>query len=195
MPRPCRYAPAGFTFHVINRGVERRQLFFEDGDYNRFLGLMRAGKDHAPVKVYSFCTMRNHFHAMIEPETDTALSEYMHWVTGTFASDLRIRTHTRGLGHVFQQRFWSCPIEDMKHFFVVWRYVEANARRAGLVDRAEDWRWGSLYSRRVGDTSLLDHPPYEMPKDWAALVNARMFQRELALARVRPRRGRPCTFQ
>ena len=40
--------------------------------------------------------------------------------------------YTKGL-------FMSFPIQDDDHFFVVTRYVERNAVRANLVDRAEDW--------------------------------------------------------
>jgi len=53
--------------------------------------------------------------------------------------------HTSGLGHICQQRYKSFPTQDDEHFFVVCRYVERNALRAGLVARVEDWRWGSLW--------------------------------------------------
>jgi putative transposase len=139
--------------------------------------------------------MPNHFHAVIEPETDDALSEYLHWVTGTYATAFREKTRTRGLGHVFQQRFWSCPLDGVDQFFTVLRYVEANARRAHLIDRAEAWRWGSLCSRWEGDGSILDATPYDLPDNWATVVNLPQFDRELAFARYRPKRGRPCTFE
>ncbi len=42
-------------------------------------------------------------------------------------------------------RFKSFPIQDDEHFLVVCRYVERNALWAGLVDRAEQWRWSSLF--------------------------------------------------
>ena len=50
-----------------------------------------------------------------------------------------------GEGHVYQGRFKSFPVQDDGHFHVLCRYVERNAQRAGLVGRAEDWRWGPLY--------------------------------------------------
>lgn len=48
-------------------------------------------------------------------------------------------------GHVYQQHYKSFPIQDNGHFFVVCRYVERNALRAGLVDRDEYWRWSSRW--------------------------------------------------
>jgi putative transposase len=194
MPRSRRMACAGAVFHVVNRGVERRKVFFTDRDYQRFVSLLRDGKERAPVKVFGFCVMPNHFHIMIEPETKEALGAYMHWVTGRYAAEFRMRTDTRGLGHVFQQRYWSRPCDGVDSFFIMLRYVEANAHRSALVTRAEDWQWGSLCARQKGDSSVLDESPFELPGCWAALVNRPQLDRELAFARFKPKRGRPCTF-
>ena len=56
-----------------------------------------------------------------------------------------MRYHTSGQGHVYKQRYKSFPIQDDDHFHVVYRYVERNALRACLVERAEAWKWGSLW--------------------------------------------------
>jgi putative transposase len=47
---------------------------------------------------------------------------------------------TLGSGHVNQGRFQSFPVQENEHFYHVLRYVERNARRANLVQHAEDWR-------------------------------------------------------
>ena len=36
------------------------------------------------------------------------------------------------------------PIQQDEHLLSVVRYVERNPLRAGLVERAQDWRWSSL---------------------------------------------------
>jgi putative transposase len=54
------------------------------------------------------------------------------------------------MGHVYQGRFKSFPIAADEHLLAVLRYVERNPLRAGLVTRAEEWRWGSLYRRTQG---------------------------------------------
>jgi putative transposase len=194
MPRSSRTASAGAIFHVVNRGVEKRKVFLDDHDYARFVTLLRDGKERASVKIFGFCLMPNHFHIIISPETDDALGQYMHWVTGKYAIEFRARTETRGHGHVFQWRYWSRGCDDVDAFFIMLRYVEANAQRATLVRRAEDWQWGSLWARRKADMSVIDEPPFELPSYWAALVNRPQFDRELAFARFKPKRGRPCTF-
>ena len=83
--------------------------------------------------------------------------------------------HTSGQGHVYQQRYKSFPIQDDAHFFVVCRYVERNALRAGLVSRAEDWRWGSLWRWRQSPepTRSCFHPgPYRVCRTgWSGLTH------------------------
>ena len=132
--------------------------------------LKRAKKEHA-VKVYGLCVMPNHFHALIRPEEDHALSAYLHWVQGCYARDLRSHTRTLGHGHVFQQRFWSGGLEDAHHFLTVLRYIEANPVAGHLVGRAEDWPWSSLTLRHQTDNQLLDALPIALPEGWSALVN------------------------
>ena len=81
---------------------------------------------------------------------------------------------TAGSGHVYQNRFKSFPCARDEHLLVLLRYVERNALRAGLVRRAEDWRWSSLWARLCGPPELRDvlcDWPIDVPRDWVELVN------------------------
>jgi putative transposase len=40
-------------------------------------------------------------------------------------------------------RFKNLPVQPDGHFLALCRYVERNPVSAGLVVRAQDWRWGS----------------------------------------------------
>jgi REP-associated tyrosine transposase len=93
-------------------------------------------------------------------------------VAGSYACNYRWRTNTVGHGHLFQRRFWDKPITSAEQFLTTLRYVEANALRAGLVSRAEDWPWCSLHERLTGNVSgLLSSSPIVLPSDWCEVVN------------------------
>jgi putative transposase len=188
-PRKPRHVVTGCAHHVINRGNERRRLFFQQSDYDRFLHLLTVGKSRFRVKVFGVNVMPNHFHGLIQPDSEGALSGYLQWVLGSYASDLRARTGTVGYGHVFQRRFWSDPIKDELHFVTVLRYVEANPLRAGLVPRAEAWPWSSAVLR-TELSPLLDPLPCPLPGDWIDLVNEHQSSEELAPIRWPNPRGR-----
>jgi putative transposase len=183
MPRKCRYAPTGVCSHVINRGNDKRKIFQKDRDYELFIELLIAAKKRAAVSVFGLCAMPNHFHLVVRPDVDGALSTYMQWATGSYAIDYRVRTDTVGHGHVFQRRFWNATASDARHFLAVMRYVEANPVRAALVQSAEEWKWSSMSLRRDASNGLLDEPPVALPEDWLAIVDAPQSGAELEILR------------
>ena len=63
----------------------------------------------------------------------------MQWLTMTHTQRWHAHRHNAGHGHLYQSRFKSFPIQADEHFLSVCRYVERNALRARLAERAEDW--------------------------------------------------------
>jgi putative transposase len=190
MPRKPRFAPPGCFFHVTNRGNDRQRIFFGDTDYRGFLSRLVFAKQRYPVMLHGLCLMPNHFHAIVQPREEGALSAYMQWVSGNYACDLRSFTGTTGDGHIFQGRFWNDRITHERHFLNVLRYVEANPHVSQLVDRAEDWPWSSL-QLRDSEPALLDPLPLRLPANWPALVNQSQPPDEVERIEKPMKRGRP----
>jgi putative transposase len=90
-------------------------------------------------------------------------------------------------------RTHSFPIQLDEHLLAVLRYVEANARRAKLVERAERWRWCSLWARRQGGQPAATlHPwPVDEPADWLSDVNRATPKDKVDAIRESIVRGRP----
>jgi putative transposase len=181
----------GQVVHAVNRGNDRRVIFADDERFRAFLQMLEDRKAQTGIRIYGYCLIPNHFHQILEPTEPDAVSAFLRQVCGSYAYDLRKVTGTLGLGHVFQRRFWSDPVNGERHFLNVLRYVEANALRAGLVPRAEDWRWGSLAARLNGDCRVLDPLPLALPENWIDLVNAPMPDHDLTTIRRPLRPGRP----
>jgi putative transposase len=117
----------------------------------------------------------------------------MQWLTMTHTQRYRAWHESAGQGHLYQGRFRSFPIQEDWHFLSVSRYVERNALRAGLVARAEEWRWSSLWRRERGGPPCdwLCDWPVDRPADWVARVNAPETAAELEAIRRCARRGQP----
>jgi putative transposase len=99
-----------------------------------------------------------------------------------------------GYGHVYQGRFKSFPVSTDEYFYQVVRYVERNARRANLVEKAELWRWSSLWRREFGtreDRRILSRWPLPCPRDWRQLVNRPQTEAEVEAIRRCVNRGQP----
>ena len=86
----------------------------------------------------------------------------------------------------------SLPAQDDPHLLIVCRYVERNALRAGLVQRAERWRWSSLWRREAGrDLGMLSPWPVDRPADWLDWVNEPQTDAEMEVLRRSVNRASP----
>ena len=181
-------------YHVLNRGNARATVFRKDGDFAAFERILSEGLDRYDVEMYAYQIMPNHWHFLLRPGQDGEMGRLLRWVTATHTMRYHAHYATSGQGHVYQGRFKSFPIQDDGHFLVACRYVERNALRAGLVDRAEDWRWGSLW-RRIQQTApepkLLSACPVRRPENWVAHVNKPLTEKEIQAVRLCANRGRP----
>lgn len=196
MPRKARVAPGGLVYHVLNRAAGRATLFRDDGDFAAFERVMLEAHRRVPgVRVLAYCVMSNHWHFAAWPTADGDLSAFFRWLANTHAVRWRAARRTVGLGPVYQGRFKSFPVQTDEHLLTACRYVERNPLTAGLVRRAQDWRWSSLWARAHGGDDLRamlhDAWPAPRPADWTRLVNAPITRRELARLEASAARGRP----
>jgi len=194
MPRTARIAPGGLVYHVLNRAVARLPLFRKEADYAAFERVLLKAYDLHPTRILAWCLMRNHWHFVIWPRHDGELTAFMSWLAHTHVMRWHVAHGTVGHGPLYQGRFKSFPVQRDAHFLTLCRYVERNALTAGVVERAEDWRWSSLWGRRHGDAplkALLSDWPVQRPRNWLRVVNRPMSAKEhekiqTCLARNRP---------
>jgi len=202
MGRPPRIDVGGYAYHVLNRAAGRRRIFAKDADYAAFERVLAEAVERAAgdVELLAYCVMGNHWHLVVRTTRDGALSPFMKWLTLTHTQRYQVAHDSVGDGPVYQGRFKSFLIEQDRHFLTVARYVERNAARAGLVERAEDWRWGSLWRWRQSDPPSDDAPalrlsrwpiPGGRPKQWLRTVNTPLNENELAAMRRCAHRSTP----
>ena len=194
MPRIARRAPKGWIYHALNRAVARLPLFQKEADYEAFERVIGEAHERFPIEIFSYCVMPNHWHFVLRPTKEGQLTGFLRCVAHTHTMRWHAHHHTAGTGHLYQGRFKAFPVEDDEHFYTVMRYVERNALRAGLVARAEDWQWSSLWRREFGSVEsrrLLAGWPIAKPRDWTDRVNAPQTEAELDAVRRAVRRNSP----
>jgi putative transposase len=194
MPRPSRADEAGSLYHALNRGNARAAIFRKEADYQAFERILAQGLERYNVHLLAFQLMPNHWHFVLRPNRAGEMSRFLRWVTATHTMRYHAHYHSSGEGHVYQGRFKSFPIQADEHFLAVCRYVERNALRAQLVERAEAWRWGSLWrwlQKPEPDPPLLSAWPMPRLPGWVERVNEPLAQRELAAIRQSAQRGSP----
>ncbi len=195
MGRPYRTALGGYVYHMLNRANGRLPIFQKDGDYAAFERILAEALEHVSgMRLLAYCLMPNHWHLVVWPRHDGELSDFGHWLTLTHTQRWHAHYHDVGTGHLYQGRFKSFPVCEDDHLFQVCRYVERNALRAGLVARAEAWRWGSLWQRGLRsrpDKWILSDWPLAIPVHWVKEVNQPQTEAELEALRRSVQRGQP----
>jgi putative transposase len=109
--------------HLTQRGNERRDLFFTASDRQADLRLLRKYAELYCVEILGYCLMTNHVHLVAIPAAAGSLARLMRAVQMRY-SQYRHALEA-GSGHVWQGRYYSCPVEPAC-FAAVMRYVELN---------------------------------------------------------------------
>jgi REP element-mobilizing transposase RayT len=131
MPRGPRIDAPGAIHHVTFRGIERRAIFADDLDREALLTRLDRLAILIWFRVFAWVLMPNHVHLVIQTKFG-ALPQFMARLCTSYALHFN-RRHGRA-GHVFQNRYWSRPIEDEPD--VVVAYVHRNPLRGGLATDA-----------------------------------------------------------
>ena len=141
MARKERYQEAGH-YHIINRGVEQRNVYLEPEDYKFFLDLLvKLSKDYEII-IHSFCLMTNHYHILLETK-QTNLSKAIQFINDKYSKYFN-KKYSR-FGHLWQGRFKSYPLYDDAHFWIVVKYIERNPIKAGMVEDITFYKYQSFF--------------------------------------------------
>lgn len=162
----------GETYHIFNRGIDRRVTF---GDSNEFLRayesmkfyqsesppmrisqFLRIGPDFKQkalsmpkgdnlVTIYSYCFMPNHFHFVLRQELDNGVSRFV----GRFLNSYTryYNTKHKRVGGLFLDQFKNVLVQGDTQLLHLSRYVHLNPYSSGIVKNLEDlsdYKWSSL---------------------------------------------------
>lgn len=163
---PGRVTPlvAGEYYHIFNRGSEKRDIFTQPRDYQRFLKTFYyyhfLGKkpsfskfaksqlnsfepkpDKKLVDIISYCLMPNHFHFLIKQLKDSGISIFLSQLSNSYTK--YFNTKYRRIGPLFQGAFKAVHIETESQFVHLSRYIHLNPVVSGLTKRLDDYPWSS----------------------------------------------------
>lgn len=129
MPRQGRNIRNECWAHIIVRGINRENLFYDREDYNRFISTLKRLKDENELQIAAYCLMSNHVHILMCTGNET-YSKIMKKLLIRYAMYYNLKYDR--VGHVFQDRYRSEPVEDERHLLVVAGYIYRNPQKAGI---------------------------------------------------------------
>lgn len=140
MPRQARIKSITGIYHIMLRGIDKRDVFLENEDKIKFLESVEKAKEKGKFKVLGYCLMDNHIHLLLKEDEEIGTSVkritvgYVGWHNKKYE-----RT-----GHLFQNRYLSEPVNTEEYLMMVLRYIHLNPVRAKLTLSAKDYKWSSF---------------------------------------------------
>ncbi len=135
----------GEFYHIYNRGTDKRRVFLQNKDYERFiLGMKlfnslepinhfnrllaevspRPNRPEALVKIVAYCLMPNHFHLILEQVQENGISKYIQKLLTGYTMYFNKRYERSGV--LFQGVFKSKHIKDNSYLLHLTRYIHLN---------------------------------------------------------------------
>ena len=153
MPRVARIIVPGYPHHITQRGNNRATVFFDDEDRQFYLNILNDYSKKYQVHIWAYCLMRNHVHLLAVPETESGLARGIGLTNQVYTQYLnRKRAQS---GRIWQNRFFSCVVENDQYLWAVARYIERNPLTAGLADHPEDYPWSSARAHLMGTEDVI----------------------------------------
>ena len=140
MPRkPRTFSPTGI-YHIILRSINQHIIFEEDDDYQKMLYILSDCKRTFDIDIYAYCLMDNHIHLLIRSSEDHLASffqslgtRFVRWYN----------TKYQRSGHLFQDRYYSIPVEKEQQFLSTLTYIHNNPVKSSLCRYPSEYRWSS----------------------------------------------------
>ena len=160
MPRLPRVMSSGLPQHLIQRGNNGERCFFAEPDYIAYLHWLARAASAYRVSVHAYVLMPNHVHLLATPGMDGGISRMMQYLGRHYVQYINKTYHRRGT--LWERRFLASLIDTECCLLSIYRYIESNPVRAGMVVSPEQYRWSSARAHVAlnGETFLADHDKY-----------------------------------
>lgn len=155
MARKKRERSKSGIYHIMLRGIDKRNIFIDDEDRDKFLQTLLKAKQTGGFSLYAYCLMENHVHLLIKEDEEIGNSikritvSYVQWHNNKYG-----RT-----GHLFENRYKSEVVESESYLLMVARYIHQNPVKANITNSPKDYIWSS-YNKYInkfyGDNVKLD---------------------------------------
>lgn len=150
MPRSARKYSNSKVYHIILKGIDSQNIFYDDSDRIHLKKQLANVKKVFDYTIYAYCLMSNHIHLVIKVE-DILLSKVIHSLAVRYS--LYFNSKYKRKGPLFQNRFNSKEVENYVYFLALCRYVHRNPENAGIA-KTQDYEWSS-YKEYVEKSTLI----------------------------------------
>lgn len=152
MARTARVKSNSGIYHVMLRGINRQLILEDEEDHRKLKEILYQCKERCGYRLYAYCFLGNHVHLLIK-EGEESVEQIFKRIGARYA--YYFNQKYKRIGHLFQDRFKSEPIDDDSYLLTVVSYIHNNPIKAGLSKTVDGYPWSS-YSEYIKSSSLVD---------------------------------------
>ena len=160
MARLPRVSPLGVPQHIIQRGNNHQVCFVAEQDFTVYLNWLKEYAVKFKVDIHAWVLMTNHVHLLCTPNIENGISGLMQGLGRQYVR--YFNSSYKRTGTLWEGRYKSCLVEEDSYLLHLYRYIELNPVRAGMVDEPSQYSWSSYSINALGKKSSIctPHPLY-----------------------------------
>lgn len=152
MARTARTKSDSNIYHIMIRGINRQLIAVDEEDNQRLKEILWQCKEVCGYELYGYCFLGNHIHLLMK-EGKESLEQIFKRIGSRYV--YYFNQKYKRIGHLFQDRFKSEPINDDGYSLTVLTYIHNNPVKASLSKTAAEYKWSS-YREYLEGSSLID---------------------------------------
>lgn len=173
----------GATYHIMNRGNRRSDIFKDEEDYQVYQTILQQTMERYEFYLYAYCLMTNHIHMQIETK-DVEIWKIMRYINLAYTKYFNNKYNF--IGHLFQGRYKSEIIDSDAYNLQTSRYIHLNPVNAKMVDHPIDYKWssyrvymGTIKNEIVSDKKILSYFKNNSRQLYKEYVESKLINQEI----------------
>lgn len=161
MARLPRIVIPNQPLHIMHRGNNKQNIFESEEDMTRIKEDIESALLKSGCSLHAYVIMTNHLHLLITPHDEKQLAVFMQSMANKYVRYFNAK-HQR-TGTIWEGRFKSCLVDSEHYLFALYKYIEMNPVKAGMVNSVEDYLWSSYHHNALGltDPLITEHEQYQ----------------------------------
>ncbi|MBC8322642.1 MAG: transposase [Candidatus Marinimicrobia bacterium] len=143
----------GNYYHIYNRGIDKRPIFFNDDNYRYFIKLMQNNYKRYDISILVYCLIPNHFHILVRQNSEIAISRFVQSLNNAFVQGVNKQLNRKGT--LYEGRTQAKLIDDEDYLMHVCRYIHLNPIKHNLVQNLSDWEFSNFQACINGENDDL----------------------------------------
>ncbi len=164
MPRKPRFYLPNYPVHIVQRGHNKNNVFFENEDYKVYLEWLQEGSEWYEVPIHAYALLPNQIHILASPPDKEAASRMMQYQGRRYVPYVNA-TYGK-TGTIWQGRYKAALIDPETYLLNSMVYIENLPVREGLSKSPGPYKWSSYKCNAQGKKNALI-TPHDVYKDMA----------------------------